>query len=480
MINQKELFDSTHFVSQSNPDIEELVLACFINYSDTYTDNADCIGIKDFSSPENKVVFYCIMDLIESNTKIDIATVINVIKKRKWDETFRERKNGFDLILHVEEIVERVSTDENVRDHIKELNEYTKRRELTNLSERIKDKCSDFEDTDEIIEDVSKELYVIQELSEVNEITPEGTIKEWIDEMEDKTQRQLIMTGIKPIDEFTGGFRYPDQIIIAANASMGKTSLVLQIFDHNIQANVPCGFFSLEMDRKQLMDRMIALNTGLGLRQLKTKQVYEDGWIKINKYIGQIEDSKFFIDDRSSKLSTITNKIRKWVIRHKVKFIVIDYLQLVSCDSKTNNREQEIASISRRFKELARELQIVIFALSQLNRNNAGRSDKRPVLSDLRESGSIEQDADVVMFIHREEYYQPGTSSTVENAEIIFAKGRSIGVGSVDVLFKSEITKFYGNVDDMPSYEQKIHQQIALKSLNINPDEIKTNDETPF
>lgn len=489
MKNQQiDFFDIPNFIEQSNPDIEELVLGCFINWPDTYTNHADAISLKDFSRPENRIIFYAIRDLTSRNRKIDIFTVCNFIKKNRWDIELEERSKGYNVVVQVEDICDRISTDEHIKDHIQELNEFAKRRELSTLSDKIANKCNEFDHPDEIIEVVSQELYSIQEMGDVDDETGLDTIQNWVKAKEKNEDAEFIYTGISTVDEFTGGFKFPDQIIIAAKASMGKTSLVLQIFDYNIKKGVPCAFFSLEMDSIQLLDRMAALNSGVEISKLRKNHLNRHDWDKMHRYIAKIEDKTFFIDDRSSKLSTITNKIKKWVIRNKVKFVVIDYLQLVICDTNANNREQEIATISRQLKSLARELKIVIFALSQLNRNNAGRSDKRPILSDLRESGSIEQDADVVMFIHREEYYQPGLNSRVENAEVIFAKGRSIGVGSVDVMFQSSTTKFYGNANDLPEHEQQALAQVmamqmqdeASQSKPVDPENHPKDLDTPF
>lgn len=480
--NQKELFDVPNFSNQSNVDIEECVLSCFISYPDTYTDNADAISIEEFSTSENRIIFHAIQELVANNKKIDLYTISNFIRKNKWDEFIETKKSGFDIIIHVEDVYERINTDEHIRDHILELNQYSKRRALNQLSEIIANKVNEFDEPEDIIETVSKELYDIQQNHDVEDVTPIESIQNWVKSKENPEKKLFIRTGLKPVDEFIYGFQPPDQVIVAAAPSMGKTSFALQMLSHNIQAGVPCGVFSLEMNYDQLFDRMIALNTGISLRNLMKGQINQLEWGSIHKFIAKIEDKQFYIDDKSSKLSAIRNKIRKWVIRHKVKLVIVDYLQLVICDNKVTSREQEVAMISRSFKELARELDIVIIPLSQLNRNNASRADKRPVLSDLRESGSIEQDADVVMFIHREEYYQPGQNTPIENAEIIFAKGRSIGTGSVDVMFQSSLTKFYGSQEDLSSYQiQMLHSAVAMNQF---PDEIRPkeedNSDTPF
>jgi len=466
MKKQLEIFDVKEFTNHKNSELEELVLGTFINYENSYYNNSTSISLNDFQEYENRMIYLCIVELA-STSKIDPATVINLIRKKKYDLLIDEKKPGFDIILFIEEICDTVQTDSHIKEHIKELNQFNKLRSLELLAERIKDDCEQYVPIDDIIGHVSNELYKVQELGDVDELSPIDRLTQWKEEKDNKDEGFLIRTGLSNVDNFIYAFKAPDIVIIAANASMGKTSFVLQIFSYNISINVPVTFFSLEMKADQLLDRVIALNTNVKLKALRKKQINENEWTRIHKYMAKIEDKKFFIDDRSSKLSTICNKIRKHVIQHDVKLVIIDYMQLVNCDTKTNNREQEVSTISRRFKEVAMELNIVIISLSQLNRNNASRSDKRPVLSDLRESGSIEQDADVVAFLHREEYYNMGSKELVENAEIIIAKGRSIGTGSVDILFQPDITKFYNDQSELSeSVRQNLHSSISMHRID--------------
>ena len=191
---------------------------------------------------------------------------------------------------------------------------------------------------------------------------------------------------------------------------------------------------------------------------------------RLGTTMGDIEDKKFWIDSKSRKLSHIANKIRKFVIRHKVKFVIIDYLQLISCDiGKTGNREQEVSIISRTLKELASELEIPIIALSQINRAIHSRSDKRPTLGDLRESGAIEQDADMVVFVHRPAYFTlEHQLPPTEHVELIFAKGRSTGVGKVEVAYQSKFTKFLSV--DKDTYQELKNEHFAQMEPNTGFD----------
>lgn len=240
-----------------------------------------------------------------------------------------------------------------------------------------------------------------------------------------------------------------DDYIITHN-----TSFALEIFKNQIINEVPTAFFSLEMGTTQLLNRMYAVEAEVELSKMRSRVFSNDERTRLAQAMGGFEDKKFWIDDKSRKISHIANKIRKFVIRHKVKLVLIDYLQLMTCDiGKTGNREQEVSVISRTLKELASELEIPIIALSQINRAIHSRSDKRPTLGDLRESGAIEQDADIVAFVHRPAYFNitNGIPDT-EHAEIIFAKGRSTGIGTVEVAYKSKFTKFISVNKD--SYQQ--------------------------
>lgn len=241
-----------------------------------------------------------------------------------------------------------------------------------------------------------------------------------------------------------------------------NTAFALEIFKNNILNNVPGAFFSLEMINVQLLQRMYASYSNINLSKLRTKMLSQNEISQLNKTISVFEDKKFWLDDRSRKLSQICNKIRKFVIRHGVKYVIIDYLQLIICDmGSKGNREQEVATISRTIKELAAELKIPIFALSQINRAIHSSSNKRPNLSNLRESGAIEQDADMVIFIHRPSYFQlEHALPETELVEIIFAKGRSTGIGTVEIAFKSKIAKYtdvgFEELRDIKEYQNNI------------------------
>ena len=251
-------------------------------------------------------------------------------------------------------------------------------------------------------------------------------------------------TGFLDLDYKTSGFQPSDFILIAARPSMGKTAFVLNIAEYMaFRKNIPCALFSLEMSRDQLMNRLFALESRVNAQSLRTGKLKDDEWAKLVEGAGIISNSQLVIDDTPGiNLQEFRSRARKYKLDHDIKIIFIDYLQLMAGNGGRNdNRQQEISDISRALKSLARELNIPIVALSQLNRAVEQREDHRPMMSDLRESGAIEQDADMVMFIYRDDYYNKDTEEK-GIAEIIIGKQRNGPIGTVKLVWLPEYTKF--------------------------------------
>jgi replicative DNA helicase len=251
-------------------------------------------------------------------------------------------------------------------------------------------------------------------------------------------------TGFLDLDYKTSGFQPSDFILIAARPSMGKTAFVLNIAEYMaFRKNIPCALFSLEMSRDQLMNRLFALESRVNAQSLRTGKLKDDEWAKLVEGAGIISNSQLVIDDTPGiNLQEFRSRARKYKLDHDIQIIFIDYLQLMAGNGGRNdNRQQEISDISRALKSLARELNIPIVALSQLNRAVEQREDHRPMMSDLRESGAIEQDADMVMFIYRDDYYNKDTEEK-GIAEIIIGKQRNGPIGTVKLVWLPEYTKF--------------------------------------
>lgn len=464
---QYSLMSASEFIGQSNVDIEEVVLATFVNYPESYFKVADQLSIREFSSIENKYIYLSIKELSEVS-KIDIATVTDKLIQKKYKDILQETKHGFDIIVHLNGICERIDSDAHLLHHVQILNGYAKRRELITLSEDIMKGCTEMEDPLDVINKISTKIVDIQEMGDIEEFDLDVENKKVYESLEIRNDNQnIVKSYLYKIDEFIYCFENTELIIIAAAPSMGKTALAIEIFKNQIINDVPAAYFSLEMGTTQLLNRIYAGESNIELSKMRTRLISTYERKSLDKTIGYFEQKKkvLYIDDRARKLSHICNKIRKYVIRYKVKVVFIDYLQLITCDiGKTGNREQEVATISRTLKNLALELKIPIIALSQINRAIHSRANKRPTLGDLRESGAIEQDADMVIFLHRPAYFNiSNVLPEIEYAELIFAKGRSTGIGTVEVAFKSSMTKFINN-----SYEE-------IKALKRNQLDSESN-----
>ncbi len=441
---QFSLMSKSHFLGKSNIELEELVLATFVNFPDTYFKVSDQLTIREFSDDRTRYIYLAVKELSEVS-KIDLATVTDKLIQKKYKEIISKQLNGFDIIIYLNSICDRIDSDEHLIEHVSILNGYAKRRQLTLLSEEITIACNDMQDPQDVVNMINTKIVDIQEMGDVEEFDLNKENKKVLKSLEPiKNQGKLVRTFIDAVDEIIYCIEPTEVFVIGAAPSMGKTAFALEIFKNNIINNIPSAFFSLEMGTTQLLNRLYANESKIPLNKIRSRSFTNDEIKRFNQTIGVFENKKLYIDSKSRKLSHILNKIRKYAIRYDVKLIIIDYLQLVTCDvGKQGNREQEIAVISRSFKEIANELEIAIIPLSQINRAIHQRSNKRPTLGDLRESGSIEQDADMVAFVHRPAYFdiQNGIPD-VEYAEIILAKGRSTGIGKAEVAYESRLTKF--------------------------------------
>jgi replicative DNA helicase len=257
-----------------------------------------------------------------------------------------------------------------------------------------------------------------------------------------------VATGFTELDHKTSGLQRGDMVLIAARPSMGKTAFAVNIAQFAaMHENSVVAVFSLEMSKGQLAQRMLCSEASIDMLKLRTGNLEEDDWVRLAHCAGPLASSKMFIDDTAGiSITEMRSKCRRLKIEHGLDLIVIDYLQLMSGRGKTENRQQEVSEISRSLKALAKEMEAPVIALSQLSRAPEIRADHRPMLSDLRESGSIEQDADVVMFLYRDEYYNKENTDKKNIAEVIIAKQRNGPTGTVELAFIGQYTKF-GNLD---------------------------------
>jgi replicative DNA helicase len=332
------------------------------------------------------------------------------------------------------------------------LNEKKKKEQLFNLNGQISRMLNNNDDIFHILEYVEQEVGKIGDVSKdgITDVSKQlnGLLKSIEHKMNNKGLNG-ITTGFESIDKFTGGWQETDLVIVGGASSMGKTSLALAFaFNSSFYGKTPTCLFSYEMSSQQLLSRLISSDTGIDNKWIMKGTLDQSELSKIHESVGRIEQVPLYVDEcSSSSLKYLLNRIRQYVITKKVKLFMVDYLQLVSNDKKGRSREQEVSEVARALKNIAKELGVTIIALSQLNRGVGQRAESRPTIADLRESGEIEQAADVVVLVYRPEYYgitQDDKGNSTEGlAEIIFAKGRNIGTGVLGLKFQRELTKFH-------------------------------------
>ena len=355
----------------------------------------------------------------------------------------------------VRDIITIVPTSANVKSYATIVSEKAVLRRLIKTTEEIANTCyAGKEPLENILADTEKSIFDLLQNKGGQEFVPIKQVAiNVLEKIEDAYKNQGTVTGIPSgfidLDYKLSGFQPSDFILIAARPSMGKTAFVLNVVDYvSVRKNLPCMVFSLEMSKEQLVNRMLSMESNVDSQKLRTGTLTDSDWDAVVEGIGIIGNSKLIIDDTPGiSISELRSKCRKMKLEYGLSIVIIDYLQLMSGSRKggNDNRQQEISDISRSLKALARELHAPVIALSQLSRACETRTDHRPMLSDLRESGAIEQDADVVMFLYRDDYYNKDTEHPNE-AEVIIAKQRNGPIGTVNLIWKPEYTKFVNAV----------------------------------
>ena len=382
-------------------------------------------------------------DLNDAGKPIDVVTLQD--RLREMDVPPEVADMAF-----VADILAAVPTSANVRSYAEIVSEKATLRRLIRVTADIENECYlGKTDLQTILEKTEKDVFaVLQQRSTDEEVPIRDVVMDTLEKIERASRMKSKVTGLATgfldLDYKTSGFQNSDFILIAARPSMGKTAFVLNIAQYMaFRQKMPCALFSLEMSRDQLMNRLFSLESKVDSQALRTGKLKDNEWAKLVESAGVISNSGLIIDDTPGiNLQQFRSKARKYKLDHDIKIIFIDYLQLMAGNGgRTDNRQQEISDISRALKSLARELNIPIVALSQLNRGVEQREDHRPMLSDLRESGAIEQDADVVMFIYRDDYYNKDTDDK-GIAEIIIAKQRNGPIGTIKLIWLPDYTMF--------------------------------------
>ena len=429
-------------MSVDSRQIERTLIGKLINNPQEYYNNHSLMSDDLFDDSKNKKIYEYISKELEGGRKIDLMSLNKDISS-----------NGENLTYDVAKMMnEEAYMQTEALTCILILNEKKKKEQLFNLNGQISRMLNNNDDIFHILEYVEQEVGKIGDVSKdgITDVSKQlnGLLKSIEHKMNNKGLNG-ITTGFESIDKFTGGWQETDLVIVGGASSMGKTSLALAFaFNSSFYGKTPTCLFSYEMSSQQLLSRLISSDTGIDNKWIMKGTLDQSELSKIHESVGRIERVPLYVDEcSSSSLKYLLNRIRQYVITKKVKLFMVDYLQLVSNDKKGRSREQEVSEVARALKNIAKELNITIIALSQLNRGVGQRSESRPTIADLRESGEIEQAADVVVLVYRPEYYgitQDDKGNSTEGlAEIIFAKGRNIGTGVLGLRFQRELTKFH-------------------------------------
>ena len=423
---------------------EKSVIGSMLMSGDAVTTAVEILKKEDFYEQQYGVLFEAMKELYDEDRPVDVITLADRLKMKDVPPELID-------MAFVTDIIAAVPTSANIRYYANIVAEKATLRRLIKVMSEIENDCYlGREEVGTILDRTEKEVFAVLQQRTGGEYTPiRDIVLQTLTRIENAAKAKSAVTGLATgfidLDYKTSGFQNSDFILIAARPSMGKTAFVLNICQYMaFRENIPCALFSLEMSKDQLMNRLFALESFVNAQSLRTGKLKDEEWAKLVEGAGTISNSRLIIDDTPGiNLQEFRSKARKYKLDADIQIIFIDYLQLMAGNGgRSENRQQEISDISRALKSLARELNIPIVALSQLNRGVEQREDHRPMLSDLRESGAIEQDADVVMFIYRDEYYNKDSSENKGIAEIIVAKQRNGPIGTVKLAWIPEYTKF--------------------------------------
>ena len=422
---------------------EQSVIGSMLMSRDAIIAAAEIITANDFYQHQYGVMFEAMVELFNENKPVDLVTVQNRLKEKDVPPEVAS-------LDFVRDIMNTVPTSVNIKSYANIVREKAVLRRLIKVNEEIANACyGGKEPLEDILAETEKRIFDLLQSRNSGDFVPIRQVAmNVLEKIEQASKNQGTVTGIPTgfidLDYKTSGLQPSDFILIAARPSMGKTAFVLNLVDHiAVKKGLPCMIFSLEMSKEQLVNRMLSMESNVDSQKLRTGTLSDSDWDAVVEGIGIIGNSKLIIDDTPGiSIMELRSKCRKMKLEYGLSVVIIDYLQLMS-GSKSNgdNRQQEISEISRSLKALARELNAPVIALSQLSRACETRQDHRPMLSDLRESGAIEQDADVVMFLYRDDYYNKDTE--LQNiAEVIIAKQRNGPIGTVNLVWRPEYTKF--------------------------------------
>ena len=423
---------------------EQAVVGAMLIDKDAILTASEIISGEDFYQSAYGVIFEAIVEIYNEGKPVDLVT----LQTRLTEKNVPSEISSLEF---VRDLVTAVPTSANVKYYAQIVSEKSMLRRLIKLNEEIENMCYlGKESMEAVLELTEKKVFELVQKRNTGDFVPiKQVVLNALDKIEQASKNAGSVTGIPTgfldLDYKTAGLQPSDLVLVAARPSMGKTAFVLNIAQHvAFKANKSVAIFSLEMSKEQLVNRLFALEAQVDAQSLRTGNLKDADWEKLIEGAGIIGRSNLIIDDTPGiSISELRSKCRKYKIEHGLDLIIIDYLQLMTgrVGGRSESRQQEISEISRALKGIARELNVPVVALSQLSRAVEQRPDHRPMLSDLRESGAIEQDADVVMFIYRDDYYNKDTE--LKNvAEIIIAKQRNGAIGTVNLTWLPQYTKF--------------------------------------
>jgi len=422
---------------------EQSVIGSMLMDRDAIITASEIVTAGDFYQHQYGIMFEAMLELFNENLPVDLVTLQNRLK-------VKDVPPEVSSLDFVRDIITTVPTSANIKSYANIVREKAVLRRLIKANEEIANTCyAGKEPLETIMAVTEKTIFdLLQNRSSGDFVPIRQVAMNVLEQIEEASKNQGTVTGIPTgfidLDYKTSGLQPSDFVLIAARPSMGKTAFVLNLVDHiAVKKGLPCMVFSLEMSKEQLVNRMLAMESNVDSQKLRTGTLSDSDWDAVVEGIGVIGNSKLIIDDTPGiSIGELRSKCRKMKLEYGLSVVIIDYLQLMSGSGKGgDNRQQEISEISRSLKALAREMNAPVIALSQLSRACETRPDHRPMLSDLRESGAIEQDADVVMFLYRDDYYNKDTDMP-NIAEVIIAKQRNGPIGTINLVWRPEYTKF--------------------------------------
>jgi replicative DNA helicase len=436
-------------IPPQNIEAETSVLGGLMLVQSAWDEVADQVNEEDFYKPAHRKIFSAIRELNRRSQPTDLITVSNLLMEKKELELVGGPS-------YLAEMIDQTPSTANIAAYAKIIQEKSLLRKMIAVNQELIDTAfaQDFEDVESFLDTVEAKVFAIAERRSMQGLVDASElVKSGLERIELLYSKNIEVTGISSgfaeLDDLTAGFQPGELTIIAARPSMGKTAFSLNIAQHAaLREKKTVAYFSVEMGKEQVMVRMLASEARISLGDLRVGHISDKAWPRLISTAAGMSEASLFIDDTSGiSPFEIRAKARRLKAKHGLDMIVVDYLQLMSLKQRVESREREVSEISKMLKAIAKELRVPVLALAQLNRGVEGRSDRRPMLSDLRESGSIEQDADIIMMIYREDYYDRDNPDIKGLAEIIIGKQRNGPTGTVKLRWEPNYGLFLNNIE---------------------------------